>query len=299
MPLGIAAPQGGERRDSIIVPESNTSGKPMHNGLVCLLYNSASAIKINWNSLFQAEYPLSIHVIDNASTDGGPELLEQAGVPVHRNTENTGYTAAMNQGLRHFWDKDIDWLFIINPDAGPLPPHWDAKLLLPLLTTQPRIGLIGARLIDDCGSVHHSGGIITQPLLTHLTVFHDLGNGTLVAQKDAVCPTRFRHRTADVRQAERVSWVTFAVVALRMEMVRDVGLLDPMLWLYCSDAKYAMQAAEKGWETWYNPQLTVLHEGGGGLRMADSAVHQQAIKDIRRFAMEEEQWLQSQDVLQP
>ena len=82
-------------------------------------------------------------------------------------------------------------------------------------------------------------------------------------------------------------------------MVRDVGLLDPMLWLYCSDAKYAMQAAEKGWETWYNPQLTVLHEGGGGLRMADSAVHQQAIKDIRRFAMEEEQWLQSQDVLQP
>ena len=259
----------------------------MQNALIYLTFQSEAKIKANWNSVLQTKYPLTIRVIDNASTDNGPALLQKAGVPVHVNSENVGYTRGINQGLRHFleMDKDFDWIFLLNPDVTP-PPLWDS--IVDDLTTVEKCGLIGTKQVDAHGNIVHSGGIITKPMLCHLTVFYDLGNGTSVAQKDAVCPIRFRHRTDDVKTVEKVPWVTFAAVALRMDMVREVGLLDEQLYLYCSDAKYAMQAAAKGWDAWYNPQATFIHEGGASMRMADSWIHEQAIKDIKRFAQQEQ-----------
>ncbi len=256
----------------------------MNNGLIYLLYNSEENIKRNWNALLQTKYPLTIHVIDNASTDNGAKLLMDAGVPVHLNEKNVGFTKAINDGLKHFMDKDIDFCFIVNPDIH-CPPQWDT--ILDGLTSREQVGMIGTKQVDLHGNIVHSGGIITKPQLCHLTAFYDLGNGMSVAQKDAVCPTRFRHRITDVKVAEKVSWVTFATVALRMKMVREVGLLDEKLYLYSSDAKYAMQAAKKGWECWYNPVKTFQHEGGASMRSADSVIYRKAREDIKRFAEEE------------
>lgn len=268
----------------------NGSLSRMKNGLIYLTYQSEACIKANWNSLLQMAIPTSFYVLDNASTDNGPKLLRDAGVPVHINEKNVGFTAGINQGLQHFWDKDVDFVWIVNPDVRPLVSGWD-EIVLGDLTSRERVGMIGTKQVDANGNIVHSGGIITKPLLTYLTVFHELGNGMAVAQRDAVCPTRFRHRTTDVKTAERVSWVTFAAVALRMEMVREVGLLDEKLYLYSSDSKYAMQTAEKGWECWYNPSVTFQHEGGASMRFADSWINQQAIRDIKRFAEEELNWL--------
>ena len=270
---------------------------PMKNGLAYILYQSEEDIRRSWNSIFQVKYPLSIYVVDNASTDGGPQLLRDAGVPVHTNEKNMGFTFALNQAIQHFWDTDIDWLFCLNPDCH-CEPHWDANIL-DGLTSRERVGMIGTKQVDAQGNVVHSGGIITKPLLTYLTVFHELGNGMAVAQRDAVCPTRFRHRTTDVKTAERVSWVTFAAVALRMEMVREVGLLDNQYVNYCSDSKYAMQSAEKNWETWYQPKAVFKHQGGASMRFADSFICQQTVGEIKQFALEETQWPRSAQGGQP
>jgi len=260
----------------------------MNNALAYITYQSEANIKANWNGLLQAKYPLTIYVLDNASTDNGPQLLRDAGVPVHVNETNVGYTAALNQVIKAMWDKDIDWLFVANPDVS-MPYHWDT--ILDGLTSREQVGMIGTKQVDLHGNIVHSGGIITKPQLCHLTAFYDLGNGMSVAQKDAVCPTRFRHRTTDVNVAEKVSWVTFATVALRMKMIREVGLLDEKLYLYSSDSKYAMQAAKKGWECWYNPVKTFQHEGGASMRSADSVIYRKARDDIKRFAEEELLWL--------
>lgn len=258
----------------------------MTNGMIVLLYNSEADIRANWNSLLQLAFPTSVHVIDNASTDNGPKLLQDAGVPVHVLPTNIGFTAAINRGIKHFWDKDIDFLWLVNPDVQPCSPNWDDAILTPL-TSIEKCGLVGTKQVDVQGSIVHTGGIITKPHLCHLTVFHDLGDGISVAQKEAVCPTRFRHRTEDVTEIEKVSWVTFAAVALRMEMVREVGLLDERYFLYASDSDYAMQAAKKKWWCYYNPSVVFRHTGGASMRSADSFIYQQARRDIKQFALEE------------
>jgi glycosyltransferase involved in cell wall biosynthesis len=65
-------------------------------------YNSGRFIKRCLESVLEQKYPhLEVIVIDNASTDGTVDLLEQFHdtCRIHHNTENVGFAAAQNQAI--------------------------------------------------------------------------------------------------------------------------------------------------------------------------------------------------------
>src|ERR1700731_4693548 len=95
-----------------------------HNDFVSVTivtYNSGRFIRRCLESVLAQKYPLrEIIVIDNASTDGTIDILEQFEdrCQVYYNDENAGFAAAQNQAIAM---SSGEWVLTLNPDVLLLP----------------------------------------------------------------------------------------------------------------------------------------------------------------------------------
>src|SRR6202158_2224647 len=95
-----------------------------HNDFVSVTivtYNSGRFIRRCLESVLAQKYPFQeIIVIDNASTDGTIDILEQFEdrCQVYYNEENIGFAAAQNQAIAM---SSGEWVLTLNPDVLLLP----------------------------------------------------------------------------------------------------------------------------------------------------------------------------------
>src|ERR1700727_1605549 len=84
-------------------------------------YNSGRFIKRCLESLIEQKFPnLEVVIVDNASTDGTIDILEQYQdhFQIHYNDENIGFAAAQNQAIGL---SNGEWVLTLNPDVLLLP----------------------------------------------------------------------------------------------------------------------------------------------------------------------------------
>src|SRR5437588_10251177 len=84
-------------------------------------YNSGRFIRRCLESVLEQKYPgKEVVVIDNASTDGTTDILEQFEdrCNIVYNDENIGFAAAQNQAIAM---STGDWVLTLNPDVLLLP----------------------------------------------------------------------------------------------------------------------------------------------------------------------------------
>lgn len=264
----------------------------MTNAACILTYNNRKELPAFWANFTRNEHPLHVVIVDNASTDGTAEMFTSGGIPVTVNPVNNYYSAGMNQCLRKALEHDVEWVYCLNADLI-LEENWDAAIVEPF-THKNEVGIVGCRLTTPNGELHHAGGIVGKPKPVYWDTSYQLGNGNWeIVQPDVVAVSAFRHDLRDHQEPRRAVWATFACVALRAKMLRQVGLLDETYALYISDLELALRASEYGWETWYNPQASFTHQVGASVKVAGSAIHELAKADLRRFGPAEEKWLLS------
>src|SRR3984885_9842298 len=101
-------------------------------------YNSGRFIKRCLESVLEQKYPnLEIVVVDNASTDGTVDILEQFEdqVRIYYNDENIGFAAAQNQAIGL---TSGEWVLTLNPDVLLLPDFIQA--LVEAGQVDPKVG---------------------------------------------------------------------------------------------------------------------------------------------------------------
>src|SRR3954447_364356 len=91
-------------------------------------------------------------VVDDGSTDGTAELLP-SGVEVVRLDVNRGFATAANRGVTKATG---DVILLLNSDAVVQPDALQA--LLNAFENDPRLGVAGARLLNEDGTPQWSGG---------------------------------------------------------------------------------------------------------------------------------------------
>src|ERR1051326_6800979 len=147
-----------------------------HNDFVSVTivtYNSGRFIKRCLESVLAQQYrQKEIIVIDNASTDGTADILEQFEdrCRICYNQENIGFAGAQNQAIGM---ANGDWVLTLNPDVLLLPNFIQA--LVDAGQFDPKIGAVCGKLLTMTAQfeipekpVVDSTGIYFNPMLRHL-----------------------------------------------------------------------------------------------------------------------------------
>ncbi len=219
-----------------------------------------SVIIVNWNtkgllrqclsSLFHhtpvpPEFSWDVWVVDNASSDGSPEMGEQEFPSVHllRNQQNLGFSIANNRALRQASGR---YLLLLNSDTELV-----SDVLRPLvrfMDSHPSAGIAGTKLLNSDGSRQYSSDQFPRAPLTML--------------KEKIFRTD-RTTERDVDSNVRVDYVIGAVLAIRRETLEQIGLLDETFFMYAEDIDWCYRAALAGWQTYYLGTLSVYHHNRG------------------------------------
>jgi GT2 family glycosyltransferase len=114
------------------------------------------------NSLLRQAYPsLEVIVVDNASTDGTPQVIAEhfPTVKLIHNDRNLGFSGGVNVGLR---TAEGDALIFFNQDAAA-EPEW-LRLLISGLYAAPDIGVVGCRILNlEDQTIQHAAGYLNLP----------------------------------------------------------------------------------------------------------------------------------------
>jgi GT2 family glycosyltransferase len=240
-------------------------------------YNSGRFIKRCLESVLAQKYSnKEIIVIDNASTDGTIDILEQFedSCQIIYNDENIGFAAAQNQAIRL---GNGEWVLTLNPDV----------LLLP--------GFIQS--LVDTGQIDPKIGTVCGKLLTILATF-DLPDKPLVDSTGIYFTPMMRHLDRGSQEVdnghylnyEYVFGATAAAALYRRSMVEDVSVddefFDPDFFVYREDADVAWRAQLLGWRCLYTPHARGYHVRNvlpGNRRALPSVINMHSVKN--RFLM--------------
>jgi GT2 family glycosyltransferase len=217
-----------------------------------------SVIIVNWNGrdllqqcldslvLTAGALTHEVIVVDNASTDGSPELVRQSYPQVRlvENRDNVGFSRANNQGIRLATGR---YMLLLNSDTIVKPGALEAMVALG--DRHPRIGVVGAELRNLDGSLQPSWAAFP----TWLS--ETLGRNF-----------RVRRPMVSEAQAYQVDWVGGACLLARREAIAQVGPLDEAIFMYTEETDWCYRFARAGWGIVYLDGAQVIHLGGGSSR---------------------------------
>ncbi len=205
---------------------------------------------------------VEILVVDNNSSDGSPEMIEQQfpGVRLIRSPVNLGFGAANNTALALARGR---YIVLLNSDAFLQKGALD--LALAHMDQTPLCGLAGGRLTGSDGSWQPSA-----------RSFHTiLGDAIMMTGLAAKFPKSrifgdFDRTWADASQSAQVDWVPGAFTILRPEALAQTGSFDPAFFLYYEEVDLCLRMKKAGWSVWYWPDVVVIHIGGESSRQMKS-----------------------------
>lgn len=176
--------------------------------------------------------PIEIVVVD----DGSPKPYVHPGVNVIRLDENTGYTNATNEGILWAQYRNCDYVLLLNNDTEPHPLF--LKELLDVMEADPTIGI--------AGSIRYHPTKEGQP--------YELCGSDIIRGYQY-----FTEKKDLAKQPIDCNWLPLCSGLLRMDMVREIGLLDKRYRNHCSDSSYCLYAKTRGWRVVFVCNSIVTH----------------------------------------
>lgn len=217
---------------------------PYRASLVIPLFNKVEYTAACLTSISEHTDPdlYEVVLVDNGSTDATGELLAalDGDVQVIRNEVNRGFAVASNQGAAAARGERI--VFVNNDIVAH--PGW-LEPLLAVLDEEPRVAVVGARLLYPDGTLQH-GGVVT---------FVD------PAVEAPFSAVHFPHRTAPSTAATRqdADVVTGAVMATRRGVFHRLGGFDEGYWNGNEDVDLCLRVRADGLRVVYQPASTLTH----------------------------------------
>jgi GT2 family glycosyltransferase len=199
-----------------------------------------------------APHHTRIVVVDNASTDGTPQMVRDAwpAVTVIEAGANLGFARANNLGIRA---TSSEFVLLLNPDTVVRPGAIAA--LVRGLAEHPEAAAAGPRLVDGSGFPELSFGWAIGPFgeLRQKIVGH-------LYERRVRRIVRMVDRWS--RDAGPREWVSGACLLARRADLEAVGLLDERYFMYTEDVDLCVALRRRGRLVYYVPHSEVLHLRG-------------------------------------
>lgn len=258
---------------SIIIVSYNTSA------LTEVAITSAVA-ELKTASLLASQ--AEIIVVDNNSTDGSLKMLEKMAstepmVRIIKNQDNVGFARANNQGIAQATG---NYFLLLNSDTvvqpGSLASLVRAFVDYPLREETAydvahrgqldRLGIVAATLCNPDGSYQAQGGSFPTllSLAAHMLLLDDLPligrwlPSTQHTGKNARSPLT---ATKNDQRLHQQDWVGGTAMAIRREVVAEIGPLDENIFMYGEDVEFCLRARDHHWDVAVDPAAMITHIG--------------------------------------
>jgi hypothetical protein len=201
-----------------------------------------------------SRYTIESIVVDNASTDGAPELVETMFPQVRliRNAENYGFAKANNIGIRESKGR---YICLVNSDVVILDDCIDR--LHSYMETHAEIGMLGPQILDRNMKIQRS---CMGSLTLRDAFYRSIALDTLFPRSKlfgGYLMTYWKHDT--IREVDVINGCFWMV---RREALQQVGLLDERFFIYAEDKDWCKRYWNAGWKVVYYPEAQAIHYGG-------------------------------------
>lgn len=192
---------------------------------VVVTYNRKDLLRECLDALLAQTYPLAtLILVDNASTDGTPDMLRQEGylddarLRLVQMDTNTGGAGGFYEGLRQASQLDVDWAWVMDDDTIPAS---DALAGL----------VVAAHTVDEHASFFAS------------CVYGPQGEPMNVPNIDqSKAPNGYKDWYAHLPQrAVRIADATFVSLLIRRDAVTRCGLPCKDYFIWGDDTEYTMR----------------------------------------------------------
>jgi N-acetylglucosaminyl-diphospho-decaprenol L-rhamnosyltransferase len=198
---------------------------------------------------------MRVTVVDSGSPDGTPDMVEREFPEFELERRgNIGFSAANNLVLR---TSRAGAVLLLNPDTEVYEGTLDT--VLERLAADPRVGMVGAKLVREDGELDHAAKRSFPTPLAALAHFTGIGRGE--GAGTTLGQYRATHLGAD--EPGEVDAVNGAFMLCRAAALAQVGLLDEGYWLYMEDLDWCHRFWDAGWKVFYEPRAVALHVKGG------------------------------------
>lgn len=229
----------------------------MDISIIIVTWNARAYAREALESLEQDESLLrkEIIVVDNASVDGTPEMVEAdfPHVRLVRNASNLGFAKGNNAGIEIATGK---YLLLINSDVH-VPPDCIGKLF-DFMEINPGVGVAGPRMLSADGRTLRScmrfptvWNSFCRAMALDSSFPHSRLFGGLLMRD-------FSHdHVMDVEVLNGWFWI------VRKRALDEVGPLDERFFMYAEDVDWCYRFHQYGWRAVYFPDAAAVHYGGG------------------------------------
>lgn len=226
-----------------------------------------SVVIVSWNSQaivahclealahHQTRYSFEVILVDNASSDGTPEMVEQRFPQVRliRNMENLGFSKANNIGIRLATGR---YVCLMNSDIVIREHCFD--LMVKYLEKHPGIGILGPQLLNPDLSIQ--GSCESLPTLWNALC------EALFLNKIFPRSRFFSERYWSFFKHDRICNVPVLPAAFWMipqKVLERVGLLDERFFIYGEDNDFCRRLKDQEWKVVFYPKAEAIHYHGG------------------------------------
>lgn len=218
---------------------------------------SVIAVILNWNgigdtlvcldSLQNSSYEVDeVLVIDNGSIVNEALLVDKytnGEVDTIRLSRNTGFAAGCNLGMRVAMERNAEFVLLLNNDIEL--SHYAIEKLMDAARNNPDGAVYGPIIFD----FYDRTKILT-------------AGGTISVWRSAVIPRSPPFKSSpDSSLTIRTGWVEGAALLVRVQSLRNVGLMDPAYFAYREETDLEYRFLMNGWRIYCVQQSVIYHKG--------------------------------------
>lgn len=234
--------------------------------MVIVSFNTRKLLDVCLASLFaglrEAKLRGEVFVVDNASSDGSPEMVRERypEVQLTANERNLGFAAANNLALRQ---SRGGYILLLNPDSQLM--NGALGKMLSFLEAHPEVGMVGAGLLYPDGRFQHSAFKFPTLAMTFFDFF-PLNHRIINSRLNGRYPMTYYEGPFPIDHP------LGAALMVRREVLEQVGLLDERFFIYCEEIDWCMRIKRAGWQIWCVPEAQVIHHEAQSTRQFREAM---------------------------